>query len=175
MEFEVVYHFARSYLMRMHFFEHHYSPLPVDILKADGPKRELMAPNDEPISRKRRRTIVPSDDNRPPGFEIKGSNNDTKNVRVMARIRPFSRKEQDQKMVLKATDASIVLDNGDDRKFDYDAVLGPTSTQWNVYHQSGARDAVPLCGDILQGFNCTILAYGQTGSGKTCKWGNFLE
>lgn len=134
-------------------------------------KRESMAPNEEPISRKRRRTIVPSDEIRPHGFEIKGSNNDTKNVRVVARIRPLSRKEQDQKMVLKAKDASIVLDNGDDRKFDYDAVFGPTSTQWDVYHQSGARDAV--CGDILQGFNCTILAYGQTGSGKTCKWGIF--
>ncbi|KAL3939667.1 MAG: hypothetical protein SGBAC_005644 [Bacillariaceae sp.] len=132
-------------------------------------KRESIAPNQEPTSRKRRRTIVPSDEIRPPGFEIIGSNNDTKNVRVVARIRPLSRKENDQKMVLKAKDASIVLDNGDDRKFDYDAVFGPTSTQWDVYHQSGARDAV--CGDILQGFNCTILAYGQTGSGKTFTMG----
>ncbi|CAJ1963161.1 unnamed protein product [Cylindrotheca closterium] len=131
-------------------------------------KRESTAPNEKPTSRKRRRTIAPSDN--PPIFEIKGnSTNDAKNVRVVARIRPLSRKEQDQKMILKPKDASIVLDNGDDRKFDYDAVLGPNSTQWDVYHQSGARDAV--CGDILQGFNCTILAYGQTGSGKTFTMG----
>eukprot|EP00526_Cylindrotheca_closterium_P024244 CAMPEP_0113655902 /NCGR_PEP_ID=MMETSP0017_2-20120614/29996_1 /TAXON_ID=2856 /ORGANISM="Cylindrotheca closterium" /LENGTH=144 /DNA_ID=CAMNT_0000569265 /DNA_START=26 /DNA_END=457 /DNA_ORIENTATION=+ /assembly_acc=CAM_ASM_000147 len=136
-------------------------------------KRESTAPNEEPTSRKRRRTIAPSDSSSgdAPVFEIEGSNNnnDAKNVRVVARIRPLSRKEQDQKMVLKAKDASIVMDNGADRTFDYDAVFGPNSTQWDVYHQSGARDAV--CGDILQGFNCTILAYGQTGSGKTFTMG----
>lgn len=132
-------------------------------------KRESTAPIEEQTSRKRRRTIAPSDENVPRPFEIKGvpNTNDAKNVRVVARIRPLSKREEDQQMVLKAKGASIVMDNGDDRKFDYDAVFGPTSTQWDVYHQSGARDAV--CGDILQGFNCTILAYGQTGSGKTCK------
>ena len=134
-------------------------------------KRESTVPIEEPTSRKRRRTIAPNDENAPTGFEIKGASNsrdDAKNVRVVARIRPLSRKEQDQREVLKAKDASIVLDNGDYRKFEYDAVFGTNSTQWDVYHQSGARDAV--CGDILQGFNCTILAYGQTGSGKTCKF-----
>ena len=134
-------------------------------------KRESTAPIEEQTSRKRRRTIAPNDENAPTGFVIKGASrnrDDAKNVRVVARIRPLSRKEQDQKEVLKAKDASIVLDNGDYRKFEYDAVFGPTSSQWDVYHQSGARDAV--CGDILQGFNCTILAYGQTGSGKTCKF-----
>jgi hypothetical protein len=45
---------------------------------------------------------------------------------------------------------------------EYDAVLGPSSTQ---------ADAFGLIGDYvdkaLDGYNCTVLAYGQTGTGKT--------
>ena len=96
----------------------------------------------------------------------------SRNVRVVARIRPMSSKEQDKKVVVTTKDTSSVqVDQGghsDMRNYDYDSVFGPQSTQIQVYQDSGAKQAV--CQDILQGFNCTILAYGQTGSGKTCKY-----
>ncbi len=57
---------------------------------------------------------------------------------------------------------------GDKRKFEFDAVFGPSSTQAEVYENS--------CGDMIsssiyRGYNATILAYGQTGSGKTFTMG----
>ena len=57
---------------------------------------------------------------------------------------------------------------GDKRKFEFDAVFDPSSTQAEVYEKS--------CGDMIsssiyRGYNATILAYGQTGSGKTFTMG----
>ena len=44
----------------------------------------------------------------------------------------------------------------------FDAILGPNSTQEDVYTQ------VSSCTEsVLDGFNATVFAYGQTGSGKT--------
>ena len=113
-------------------------------------------------NRKRRRTLVPAEH---PTGHIQYSNIRS-NVRVVARIRPLSVKEQDKKIVVtNQWNKSILVDNrGDARSYDYDAVFGPNSTQVQVYQESGAKTAV--CEDILEGFNCTILAYGQTGSGE---------
>lgn len=60
-----------------------------------------------------------------------------------------------------ATDSKAVRD-GDAKHFEFDGVLGETSSQKEVY------DAVsPLITSVLDGFHSSILAYGQTGSGKT--------
>jgi kinesin family protein 11 len=121
-------------------------------------KRSSPVDDEQQPSRKRlRMSIVPKSDDE----------ESNKNVRVVARVRPLSAMEADKRSVLTSSNTSILVENGDSRSYDYDAVFGPESTQIEVYQQSGAKDAV--CKDILQGFNCTILAYGQTGSGKTCK------
>ena len=57
--------------------------------------------------------------------------------------------------------------------FEYDAVMGNSSRQEDVYRKSGALDAIS--NDIFKGYNVTLLAYGQTGAGKTFTMGTFGE
>lgn len=45
----------------------------------------------------------------------------------------------------------------------FDKVFGPKSRQQDVFNHA----VVPLVGEVLDGYNCTIFAYGQTGTGKT--------
>ena len=45
----------------------------------------------------------------------------------------------------------------------FDSVLGPESTQLQVYETVGK----PCINAVQEGYNATIFAYGQTGSGKT--------
>eukprot|EP00898_Chlorokybus_atmophyticus_P004213 jgi/Chlat1/4793/Chrsp31S04781 len=47
--------------------------------------------------------------------------------------------------------------------FSFDHVLGPESTQAEVYTAA----AKPIVEDVLLGYNGTIMCYGQTGAGKT--------
>jgi len=91
------------------------------------------------------------------------------NIRVVARIRPLSSKEQNEnsKEVVRAKEEGnkgyIAVE--DHRKpFEYDAVFGPSSTQSSVYEKT-AGDLIR--NNLFKGFNVTVLAYGQTGSGKT--------
>ncbi|KAA8498582.1 Kinesin-like protein KIF11 [Porphyridium purpureum] len=49
------------------------------------------------------------------------------------------------------------------RKYQFDRVFGPESTQQEVYDYVAA----PIVEEVLQGYNCTVFAYGQTGTGKT--------
>jgi len=110
------------------------------------------------------------------------SNNSDQNVRVVARVRPLSTKELNEKSsesIVALSQLSTIrvhssedVNNGgsgsDKRKFEFDSVFGPASTQQEVYENT--------CGDmistsIFKGFNATILAYGQTGSGKTFTMG----
>ena len=108
------------------------------------------------------------------------NNNNEQNVRVVARVRPLSDKEITEKssesIVAYSNQSTIRVhsssssggdftsnDNNEKRKFEFDSVFGPNSTQEQVYEGT--------CGDminssIFKGFNATILAYGQTGSGK---------
>jgi len=48
------------------------------------------------------------------------------------------------------------------RRFEFNRVYGPSSTQEDVF-----RDTEPLMTSVLDGFNVCVLAYGQSGSGKT--------
>ena len=48
------------------------------------------------------------------------------------------------------------------KRFNFDGVCGPDSTQADVWEQ-----ARPLVDVALGGANATVFAYGQTGSGKT--------
>ena len=49
------------------------------------------------------------------------------------------------------------------KKFSFDHVFGPTSSQADVYKVTVS----PIVKEVLQGYNCTVFAYGQTGTGKT--------
>lgn len=49
------------------------------------------------------------------------------------------------------------------RTFRFDKVFGQDSTQEKLFKQA----VVPIVGEVMDGFNCTIFAYGQTGTGKT--------
>lgn len=97
------------------------------------------------------------------------------NVRVVARVRPLSAKElgenSSELIVAQARSGAIRVhhaaedgDGGDERRFEFDAVFGPASTQEEVYARSCGD---MIAGSLFKGFNATILAYGQTGSGKT--------
>lgn len=95
-------------------------------------------------------------------------------VRVVARCRPFSRKEAAAaacENVLEIDDklGRITVRNPkappDEpmKVFTFDSVYGWDSIQSDIYD-----DAMrPLVESVLQGFNGTIFAYGQTGTGKT--------
>ena len=97
------------------------------------------------------------------------------NVRVVARIRPLSggEREEGKGVAVRATPAaegstSLAVEGARAFSFSYDAVLGPASTQEEVYRRA-AGDAVEK--GLFGGFNVTVLAYGQTGSGKTYTMG----
>lgn len=47
--------------------------------------------------------------------------------------------------------------------FKFDAVLGPDSTQEDVFNAA----AQPAVDALLSGYNAAVIAYGPTGSGKT--------
>lgn len=49
------------------------------------------------------------------------------------------------------------------KKFTFDKVFGPGSTQLDVYNVV----IRPLLKEVLAGYSCTVFAYGQTGTGKT--------
>jgi len=74
--------------------------------------------------------------------------------------------------MLKASVQNIDVENGRVvmvapdvglREFSFDAIFAPASTQKHVYETT----AQSLVGDVVNGFNATVIMYGQTGSGKT--------
>ena len=104
-------------------------------------------------------------------------NSSNQNVKVVARLRPLSTKEKNENSYTcfeAHTNESALVQlsktnkDSDKRRFDYDAVFGPKSSQKEVYEKS-AGDIIRS--NIFKGFNVTILAYGQTGSGKTYTMG----
>merc|ERR1711991_605313 len=94
-------------------------------------------------------------------------------IRVLARVRPLSKREIKQKCknVLKLADKStlsLALPPKRDgeasikKEFSFDTCFPPSSSQQQVFEQ-----VAPLVQSSLDGYNVCIFAYGQTGSGKT--------
>jgi len=95
--------------------------------------------------------------------ELKG------NIRVFCRVRYDDRVKcvlgfPDEKGL--GTPTEIVCPNPRDptekKKFEFDRVFSPASTQQEVFD-----DTEPIMTSCVDGYNVCILAYGQTGSGKT--------
>ena len=93
--------------------------------------------------------------------ELKG------NIRVIARVRPMSAKEQkaaETSALTFPSSGEITLTNEKGRvtEFQFDYVAGIDCTQQRTYQEVKAHAY-----SVLDGYNCCIFAYGQTGSGKT--------
>lgn len=93
------------------------------------------------------------------------------NIRVLCRVRPVLPSEQsDEKgdvSVNVVDEESLItssVKNGrnTDKRFDFDRVFGPGSSQEQVFDEVQATVE-----SVLDGYNACIFAYGQTGSGKT--------
>ncbi|XP_074589647.1 kinesin-like protein KIN-12C [Curcuma longa] len=85
-------------------------------------------------------------------------------VKVAIRVRPGSG-QKTEGVVRRISSNSLSLG---DRTFNFHSVLGPESTQEDVFKMVG----IPLVNYSLAGFNTSIVSYGQTGSGKTyTMWG----
>jgi len=110
-------------------------------------------------------------------------NNNEQNVKVVARIRPLSTKEINEKSlecitvntnnstihVTDNTSNSTSLNNDNKRTFNFDAVYNSNTTQEELYEKTiGNGNNNMISNSIFNGYNATILAYGQTGSGKVC-------
>ncbi|KAJ1911735.1 hypothetical protein H4219_005845 [Mycoemilia scoparia] len=50
-----------------------------------------------------------------------------------------------------------------EKTYKFDRVFGPQADQELIHREI----VMPILGEVLQGYNCTIFAYGQTGTGKT--------
>ncbi|XP_035287594.1 kinesin-like protein KLP2 isoform X3 [Anguilla anguilla] len=90
------------------------------------------------------------------------------NVTVAVRVRPLNEAEREKReqSVVFCTDKHNlqVSQGGQDRCFSFDAVLGPDSSQEDVFEACQVKRLVDMA---TQGYSCTVFAFGQTGSGKT--------
>ena len=91
----------------------------------------------------------------------------TKNikVRVAVRIRPLIQREVRENTVGcvlgdPANNEIIIGRQPKQRRFTYDYVLGPNSSQQDVFDKCHIASLVDGC---FHGYNATIFAYGQTG------------
>ncbi|KAJ0980085.1 hypothetical protein J5N97_008340 [Dioscorea zingiberensis] len=118
-----------------------------------------------PSSRKKTPFIAaPMGEN--PRSDAPGVGSPDTSVKVVVRIRPVSGLVKTEYQVVKKT-SSNSLSIGD-RKFTFTSVLGPESSQEDIFNLVG----VPLVHDALAGYNASIVSYGQTGTGKTfTMWG----
>jgi len=107
---------------------------------------------------------------------LETSSQKPQSVKVVARVRPLSSKEQGErsKESIKAVAKSSTLIFTDSQKpemardFPFDAVFGPNTAQDFMYEKT-VGDSIRT--NIFCGYNLSIVAYGQTGSGKTFTMG----
>lgn len=77
----------------------------------------------------------------------------------------FELQRGDQEALLAVSDSALQIQRPEGGKeYAFSAVFRSTSTQAEVFGNSGVKD---LLESALDGYSVTILAYGQTGSGKT--------
>jgi hypothetical protein len=93
--------------------------------------------------------------------------NEKDKVRVVVRIRPindYERGNGDNEIISCDRASLIVEGKTQSRKFLFDSVFDPNSTQDEMFNYCGIKRLVNMA---IDGYICTCFAYGQTGSGKT--------
>ena len=102
------------------------------------------------------------------------------NVRVVIRFRPINKREAKEAKEQNIPSVPIIykdnvdgkgndgiqirsLESTEPQAFAFDGVLQPDQDQEAAFE----KIALPVCNDVLSGYNGTIFVYGQTGSGKT--------
>eukprot|EP00051_Salpingoeca_urceolata_P021217 m.329352 g.329352 ORF g.329352 m.329352 type:complete len:662 (-) comp19757_c0_seq19:57-2042(-) len=89
-------------------------------------------------------------------------------INVVVRVRPLNDREQGQDQLVRPSAQQSEIEvlasaaNEKPKRFTFDRVLGPESTQADVFQSM----KVPMA-KFFAGFNVCVFAYGQTGSGKT--------
>eukprot|EP00759_Apiculatamorpha_spiralis_P049380 PhF_6_TR44239/c1_g1_i3/m.68027/K11498/CENPE; centromeric protein E len=81
------------------------------------------------------------------------------NIVVMVRVRPLPPSENCWKIDSRMTS----LEDDESHSFEFDRVLGPDTTNQDVFNIAGDR----FVESVLGGINGTLFMYGQTASGKT--------
>ena len=101
------------------------------------------------------------------GQQSTGRGDSVESIKVLVRVRPLSHSEtheNNDSIVEVINNQSLNVTSSDGKKSfrcSFDSVLGPTSSQTDVY------SIVRSCTEsVLDGFKSTVFAYGQTGSGK---------
>nr|XP_023699761.1 kinesin-like protein KIF12 isoform X2 [Paramormyrops kingsleyae] len=93
---------------------------------------------------------------------------DETRVIVAARVRPTSEQEdaRGEQGTMYCPDQRhlLVCHGGREKAFSFDVVLGPQSSQQDVFEECGMKKLIDMA---IVGFSCTVFAFGQTGSGKT--------
>ncbi|XP_048836803.1 kinesin-like protein KIF12 isoform X2 [Brienomyrus brachyistius] len=93
---------------------------------------------------------------------------DEARVIVAARVRPMSEQEdaRGEQGTMYCPDQRhlLVCHGGREKAFSFDVVLGPQSSQQDVFEECGIKKLIDMA---IVGFSCTVFAFGQTGSGKT--------
>ncbi|XP_022900797.1 kinesin-like protein KIF3A isoform X2 [Onthophagus taurus] len=101
----------------------------------------------------------------------KNPKGELENVRVVIRVRPQSKKEQqegNQNIITIDREENVIslmkrTPNEKPKVFKFDHIFSEDCTQMDLYRHI----AFPIVEKVLQGYNGTVFAYGQTGTGKT--------
>lgn len=96
------------------------------------------------------------------------SDNNNENIKVCLRIRPLNTNEASKKGKNESVEIlnsfEIGLKSSRSKKFQFDHVFSPSSSQQEVFNVCSITN---LIDNAFEGYSVTIFAYGQTGSGKT--------
>ncbi|XP_003389225.1 PREDICTED: kinesin-like protein KIN-14P [Amphimedon queenslandica] len=84
------------------------------------------------------------------------------NIRVFCRCRHDERSTSDSLSFEGEDTVSVTTANGKKRKYEFEKVYSPKTTQDMVF-----EDTRPIITSCADGYNVCIIAYGQTGAGKT--------
>ncbi|KAE8725956.1 Kinesin-like protein KIN12A [Hibiscus syriacus] len=118
-------------------------------------------PSSNPLKRKLNSETLRIDNTAAPNAAAAVSGISDSGVKVVVRMRPSVKEEEEGKTIVQKLTSDSLSING--QTFTFDSVASSDATQ---------LVGAPLVENCLAGFNSSVFAYGQTGSGKTYTiWG----